>query len=69
MAPYHLDCFNWKYNPDLPQDANYADLAMALTRNSHCDGGHMGCCVVQDGCVCMDGPLGWGRAWRGGLGG
>lgn len=42
MAPRPLQTFGWRYDESLSKDENYLDFALCLSRNSRCDGGHMG---------------------------
>ena len=42
MAPGPVCTFGWSYDPSRTQDSNFLDLALAVSRNSRCDGGHMG---------------------------
>ncbi len=42
-----LRTFGWSYRHDLSCDVNYMDLASLLSRNSCCNGGHMGCVIVR----------------------
>ncbi|GAX78553.1 hypothetical protein CEUSTIGMA_g5993.t1 [Chlamydomonas eustigma] len=48
MINLHLNTFGWKYNSELGQDVSLLDLTSLLTRNSHCQGGSMGCVIVRD---------------------
>lgn len=51
-APYTMDTYGWSFNPSLSADENFNDLALAVSRNSTCDGGHMGTVLVgRDGSV------------------
>jgi deoxycytidylate deaminase len=42
-----LRTFGWFYRHDLSCDANFMDLASLISRNSCCNGGHMGCVIVR----------------------
>jgi deoxycytidylate deaminase len=42
-----LRTFGWFYRNDLSCDANFMDLASLISRNSCCNGGHMGCVIVR----------------------
>mmetsp|Transcript_17529 Transcript_17529/g.30083 ORF Transcript_17529/g.30083 Transcript_17529/m.30083 type:complete len:260 (+) Transcript_17529:149-928(+) len=46
QAPYPLCLYEWTRQQGLSIDESYSDLALAVSRNSRCDGGHMGCVIV-----------------------
>ena len=48
-GPLRHKLFGWRYDTSLTADENYMDLAVLVSRNSQCIGGHMGCVLVRGG--------------------
>lgn len=56
-CPYfeRFDMHGWRPDPSLPDDENYMDAVILITRNSSCPQGGMGCVLVRPSSSCRNG--------------